>query len=129
AKVWTVQFEPIDNPDGTNPDDSVNLGDSLGVGASSEITFNFNNLPSGANLFGVAGTTDIGIVVIGEHPDLVQSGKHACEKTKQSDTNHTSQGGTGATIGDHNHSIDASEGACLTSADHPDPAKHAPSLK
>src|SRR5262249_33369743 len=69
AKVWMVQFEPISNPDATNPDDPVNLFDSLGVAASSEQSFNFAGAPSGANLFMIFGDPNsTQIVVIGESP-------------------------------------------------------------
>src|SRR5262249_40705753 len=39
ARVWMVQFEAISNPVKTNPDDSVNLFDSIGVAASTTLAF------------------------------------------------------------------------------------------
>ena len=48
ARVWMVQFEAISNPNTTNPDDSVNLFDSIGVAASTSLSFDFNSLHSGS---------------------------------------------------------------------------------
>src|SRR5262249_45237582 len=50
ARVWMVQFEAISNPNATNPDDSVNLFDSIGVAASTTLAFDFSALHSGDNL-------------------------------------------------------------------------------
>ena len=70
ARVWIAQFIPIYEPTATNPDDQINLFDSIGVSASVSTEFNFNALPSGQNLFGVVGGTDTALVVIGGHPLL-----------------------------------------------------------
>jgi hypothetical protein len=83
------------------------------------LEFNFDELPSGANLFGVVGTSDEdpAIIVIGEDPDL-KSGSH--KYSNISDTIHTSQGGTGATIGVNNQLFDnAGEGAYFTYVNDP----------
>lgn len=82
------------------------------------LEFNFDELPSGANLFGVVGTsaTDPAIIVIGEDPVLKGGNKYA----NTSDTIHTSQGGTGATIGVNNQLFDnAGEGAYFTYVNDP----------
>ena len=55
ARVWMVQTEAISNGVTTNPDDPVDLSDSIGVAAGSSLEFNFDSLPSGSNLFGIVG--------------------------------------------------------------------------
>ncbi|MES2786879.1 MAG: DUF5801 repeats-in-toxin domain-containing protein, partial [Pseudomonadota bacterium] len=54
AKIWMAQFEPLSHPIDTNPDDAIDLL-GLGVAAGSSLTFDFNALPSGQNLFGTVG--------------------------------------------------------------------------
>src|SRR5262249_47913878 len=70
AKVWMVQFEALSNPNSNNPDDPVNLFDSIGVAATSSLEFNFNALPSGDNLFGMVGPSPNapGLIVFGKNP-------------------------------------------------------------
>src|SRR5262249_46146726 len=74
ARVWMVQFEAISNPDKTNPDDSVNLFDTIGVAATTSLHFDFNALHSGSNLFGMVGDASNGLIVIAEHPVLAADG-------------------------------------------------------
>ncbi len=51
AKIWTVQYEAISNPDAANADDPVNLTDKIFVSVSQDTEFNLANAPSGQNLF------------------------------------------------------------------------------
>jgi len=111
ARVWMVQFEAISNPNANNPDDSVNLFDSIGVAASTTLSFNFDQLHSGSNLFGTVGDAANALNVIAEHPVLAPDG------TLVSSPNgviKTSQGGTGATIGVNSQMFDPNEGAYFT---------------
>ena len=114
ANVWTVQFEPLNHPDGTNPDDAVTLA-GLGVAAGSTTEFNFNALPSGQNLFGTVGDTTSGLVVIGKTPVLNADGSF----TNASNTINTSQGGGPTTIGVNNQMFDAGDGAYFTFVKNP----------
>jgi hypothetical protein len=117
ARVWMVQFEAISNLNTNNPDDSVNLFDSIGVAASSFTEFNFNALPSGQNLFGTVGDTNNAIVVIGRDVVLKADGTYA----NNSNTINTSQGGGAVTIGVNNQMFDAGEGAYFTYVKSPKP--------
>src|SRR5262249_52794559 len=47
ARVWMAQFEAISNPVATNPDDPVDLTGFIDVGASTFLTFSFDQLHSG----------------------------------------------------------------------------------
>ncbi len=51
AKIWTVQYEAISNPDATNADDPVDLTDKVFVSVSQDTEFNLADAPSGQNLF------------------------------------------------------------------------------
>jgi T1SS-143 domain-containing protein len=88
-----------------------------------ELEFNFDELPSGANLFGVVGESAAApaIIVIGENIDLLPANnKGEIKYSNDSDTIHTSQGGTGATIGVNNQLFDnLSEGAYFTYVNNP----------
>ncbi|WP_423066393.1 DUF5801 repeats-in-toxin domain-containing protein [Devosia sp. CN2-171] len=81
------------------------------------IDFDFDNLPSGANLFGVVGesATDPAIIVFGKNPVFNAAGNY----TNKSDVIHTSQGGTGATIGVNNQMFDAKDAAYFVYVDDP----------
>jgi hypothetical protein len=116
AKIWTVQFEALANPDATNPDDPVTLG-GLKVASGTSTEFNFNALPSGQNLFGTVGSTSTALVVIGAHPVLNPDGTF----TNASNTINTSQGGGPTTIGVNNQMFDQDEGAYFTFVKNPDP--------
>jgi hypothetical protein len=107
--IQTVQFEAISNPDSGDHDDAVDLTGLLDVAASSSLSFNFDDLPSGSNLFGVVGesSTDPAIIVFGADVHLKANGQY----TNTSDVIHTSQGGTGATIGVDNQMFDPGDGA------------------
>jgi hypothetical protein len=118
ATVWMVQFEPISNPVGTNPDDAVSLLDSLDVAATEALEFGFDALPSGQNLFGMVGNADTGLIVIGRDPVLKADGTY----TNASNTINTSQGGGPTTIGVDNQMFDPGDGAYFTFVRNPVPA-------
>jgi hypothetical protein len=117
ATVWMVQFEAMANPNTGSHDESVDLFDSIGVGVSSTTDFNFNNLPSGSNLFGMIGTASSAVIVIGAAPVLKGDGTY----TNASDVIHTSQGGGPVTIGVDNQMFDPGDGAYFTFVTNPDP--------
>jgi hypothetical protein len=110
ARAWTVQFEAVSNPVATNPDDPVDLTGFLDVAASTSLAFNFNNLPSGQNLFGTVGDTSDALTVIGKNPVLNPDGTF----TNASNTINTSQGGGNVTIGVNNQMFDPGDGAYFT---------------
>jgi hypothetical protein len=101
---------------------SLNLSQTDNAGAGSytfnvlvnpppaELTFSFNNLPSGQNLFGTVGDPTDALVVIGKDPILNADGTF----TNASDTINTSQGGGNVTIGVNNQMFDPGEGAYFT---------------
>jgi hypothetical protein len=106
--------------DGTNAD-AANWDYTFEVHQTAppaSLLFTFDELPSGSNLFGVVGEspTDPAIIVIGRDPDLNPDGSY----TNQSDVIHTSQGGTGATIGVNNQMFDPGDGAYFTYVDDPE---------
>jgi hypothetical protein len=106
---------------------NLTLGDQAGAGnytftvlldpppAFTEFTFDL--LPSGANLFGVVASGNSALLVIGENPVVNGAGDY----TNASDVIHTSQGGTGATIGVNNQMFDPGDGAYFTFINDPDP--------
>jgi len=117
ATLWSVTFEPIFHPDTTSPDDAVDLLSQVYLTATGSKTFNFNNLPSGQNLFGIVGDTNDAIVVIGALPVLNADGTY----TNTSDTINTSKAGGDTTIGVDNQSFDQGDGAFFTYVNNPDP--------
>src|SRR5262245_59083253 len=69
GKFWSIQYEALEHPDATNPDDSIDLGSNLKVAVSEEISFSFAGAPSGSNLFMTFGDPNsTQIVVIGQDP-------------------------------------------------------------
>src|SRR5262249_38121193 len=91
-------------------DDPVDLTGFIDVAASAFLTFSFDQLHSGSNLFGAVGDVTDSLLVIAEHPKLKADGKldPAGQVIK------TSQGGTGATIGVDSQMFDPGEGAFFT---------------
>jgi len=110
AKVWTVQFEALDNPDDTDHDDPLTLT-GLGVGAGTTTEFNFNELPSGANLFGMLGSGSSGLIVFGTTTVLKNDHTY---KNPGSDVIQTSQAGPNATIGLNSQMFDPGDSAYFT---------------
>src|SRR4030095_14150895 len=69
GKFWSIQYEALEQPDATNPDDSIDLNGNLRVAVSEGITFSFAGAPSGSNLFMTFdGSGAAQIVVIGKDP-------------------------------------------------------------
>ena len=95
AKMWTVQYESLFNPDAANPDDPVDLTDHLWVSASQGREFSLQGIPSGQNLFLMIGDSQAAVVITGERPANQSLGF----KVTEGDTVNTSQvnGGSIAT--------------------------------
>ena len=104
ASIQTVTFTALKHPNATNPDDSINWTDLLNVSASGSLSFDFDQLRSGSSLWCAVGNATGGVLITGGNP-LVDA---ANKKTNVSDVIHTSQGGTGATIGVNNQLFDNS---------------------
>src|SRR5262245_3633444 len=122
ARVWMVQFEAISNPNTTNPDDSVNLFDTIGVAARTTLAFDFSALHSGDNLFGTVGDVNNALIVIGEHPVInAADGTIVKGGLNSSDMISTSQGGGPRTIGVNSQLFDPGEGAYFTYVKNPNP--------
>ena len=102
ATIEMVTFIPLDHPDDTNPDDRVDWSDLLNVTGTGSLFFDFDALKSGSSLWVAVGSESAGILVTGGNPVVDGSNK----KTNASDVIHTSQGGTGATIGVNNQLFD-----------------------
>ncbi|WP_460885337.1 beta strand repeat-containing protein, partial [Ramlibacter solisilvae] len=120
AKVWLVQYEAIQHPVTTNPDDSLTL-QNLHVSVNSSIDFNLNNAPSGQNLFmmfgdGTPSLTETAIVVTGKDP--ITSG----------DTVNTGQGGGPTTLGTNSQQIVEGKGLYFTFVTGADPNFTVPNL-
>src|SRR5262249_24696232 len=73
AKGWSVQLEPLAHPDATNSDDAVTMS-GISVAVGSTLEFSFDQLHSGANLFGCVGDAANSLIVIAEHPKLKADG-------------------------------------------------------
>ena len=115
ARVWMVQFEAIKNPTfPTNHDEPVNLFDTIGVSASATTKFDFSDLPSGNNYFGMVGTTTNALVVVGADPDPVDNGDGTFGFSNDSDTINTSKGGGSVTIGINDQNFNPGDGAYFT---------------
>ncbi|MBB3240254.1 hypothetical protein FHW68_001745 [Pseudomonas sp. Tn43] len=120
GKIWTVEYQPLKHPDGTNPDDSLNLLDKVFVGASQDLEFSLANAPSGQNLFlmftkanpatetvnGVVRITDPTIIATGKDPADQSSGANI----NTGDTINTSQAGGPTTFGTNSQMITEQEG-------------------
>ncbi|WP_256578032.1 DUF5801 repeats-in-toxin domain-containing protein, partial [Pseudomonas sp. Irchel s3h17] len=120
GKVWVVQFEPLQHPDASNPDDAVDLSGIVFIGASQDLVFSVANAPSGQNLFlmfttanptvvddgGVLRITDPTIIATGKNPADQSSGANI----NTGDTINTSQAGGPTTFGTNNQMIVEQEG-------------------
>ncbi|RWE42835.1 MAG: hypothetical protein EOS79_15985, partial [Mesorhizobium sp.] len=111
ASIEMVTFEAIAHPDATNSDDRIDWTDILNVSSTGSVSFNFNSLDSGANLFVAVGTADAGLMVSGLEPVIKADGS---TNTSDSDTIKTSQGGIDATIGVNNQMFDPGETAVFS---------------
>ncbi|WP_448111024.1 DUF5801 repeats-in-toxin domain-containing protein [Pseudomonas lini] len=128
GKIWTVQYQPLNNPDATDPDDPVDLEDLVFIGASQNLEFSLQNAPSGQNLFlmftkadpatetvnGVVRITDPAVIATGKLP-ANQSGLDPNITDDDisittGDTINTSQAGGPTTFGTNNQMITEGEG-------------------
>ncbi|WP_214648704.1 DUF5801 repeats-in-toxin domain-containing protein, partial [Ruegeria lacuscaerulensis] len=75
---WIALFEPIKHPNGSNPDDVVDLANKVFVSAEQVIDFSFEGAPSGQNEFMAFSSGNVTIVASGEtNGDSVNSGQGA----------------------------------------------------
>ena len=129
AKMWTVQYQSVFNPDSANPDEPVDLNNHLWVTANQVKNFSLQGVPSGQNLFLMVGDSQVAVVITGQHPANQSTGA----KLSSGDTVNTSQTNGGA-IGTSNQAIDppagktAGEGMYFTFVTGADPNYTAPKL-
>jgi hypothetical protein len=120
AKIWSVLYEPLKQPDFTNPDDAVNLANKLSVSVKQDLEFSLANAPSGQNLFLMFTTAtpktfdDNGITRISD-PAIIATGKDPANQSTgvsitTGDTINTSQGGGSTTFGTNNQMIVEGDG-------------------
>jgi hypothetical protein len=120
GKIWTVEYQPLQHPDASNPDDSLNLLDKVFVGTSQDLEFSLAGVPSGANLFlmftkanptvvddgGVLRITDPTIIATGKDPADESSGANI----NTGDTIITSQAANPTTFGTNSQMITEQDG-------------------
>lgn len=120
VQLFSVTFTALKHgPGGSDTqayDDAIDLLQNAYVQSTGELHINFDNMPSGANLFNDAAESASGggVIVFGMNPDVFTTGKSAGKYTNASDYISTSQGGTGATIGVNSQMFDPTEGAYFT---------------
>ncbi|RUX50971.1 hypothetical protein EOA33_07850 [Mesorhizobium sp. M4A.F.Ca.ET.050.02.1.1] len=111
GKFWSIQYEALEHPDATNPDDSIDLDGNLKVSVSEEINFAFAGAPSGSNLFMTFGNpASTQIVVIGKDPLDQSAGGNITTK----DVLNISQAGSTTSFGVNGNQINPGEGAFIT---------------
>ena len=124
GKIWTVEYQPLKHPDGSNADDALNLLNKVYIGTSQDLTFSLANAPSGQNLFlmfttatpttvndnGVVRITDPTIIATGRDPANQSTGANITT----GDTINTSQAGGPTTFGTNNQMIVEQEGIRFT---------------
>ena len=124
GKLWTVEYQPLKHPDGSNPDDALSLLDKVFIGASQDLAFSLTNAPSGQNLFlmfttanptvvddnGTSRITDPTIIATGKDPADESSGVNI----STGDTINTSQAGGPTTFGTNSQMITEQEGIRFT---------------
>ncbi|PXX64373.1 DUF5801 repeats-in-toxin domain-containing protein [Pseudomonas sp. LAMO17WK12:I9] len=124
GKIWTVEYQPLQHPDASNPDDALNLLDKVFIGASQDLTFSLTNAPSGQNLFlmftkaNPMVVDDGGVLRISD-PTIIATGKDPADQStgvniNTGDTINTSQGGGPTTFGTNNQMIVEQEGIRFT---------------
>ncbi|UQI28864.1 DUF5801 domain-containing protein [Pseudomonas bijieensis] len=124
GKIWTVLYQPLQQPVNTNPDDAVNLLEKVFVGASQDLEFSLANAPSGQNLFLMFTTANPtttlvdGVLRITE-PTIIATGKNPADQSSganitMGDTINTSQAGGPTTFGTNNQMIVEQEGIRFT---------------
>ncbi|WP_292390458.1 hypothetical protein [Mesorhizobium sp.] len=106
-----VTYVPIFHPNSTDPDDAVNLGNTLKLAATETLNFGFAGAPSGSNLFMMFGSpSSTQIVVIGEDPLNQSEGGNITTK----DVLNISQAGSTTSFGVNGNQINPDEGAFIT---------------
>src|SRR5215831_16504113 len=111
GKFWSIQYEALEHPDATNPDDSIDLNGNLKVAASEAINFSFAGAPSGSNLFMTFGDPNsVQIVVIGQDPLNQSNGGNINTK----DVLNISQATGTTSFGVNGNAINPTQGAFIT---------------
>ncbi|MEE9102039.1 DUF5801 repeats-in-toxin domain-containing protein [Pseudomonas nitroreducens] len=125
GKIWIVEYQPLQHPDATDPDDALDLSDIVFIGTSQDLTFSLANAPSGQNLFLMFTTanpqtfTDANNVVRISGPTIIATGKDPADQSAglnitTGDTINTSQAGGPTTFGTNNQMIVEQEGIRFT---------------
>ncbi|RNF33909.1 DUF5801 repeats-in-toxin domain-containing protein [Paracoccus methylarcula] len=99
ARFWIGLFEPLAHPDGTDPDDPVDLMDLVFVAAQSTLEFDFGGAPAGQNEFMAFGEPGGSAIVV--------TGATVGDTVNSSQANQTS-------LGTNNQNVDAGEGLVVT---------------
>ncbi|MGX1186232.1 hypothetical protein AB7M29_003911 [Pseudomonas sp. F-14 TE3623] len=120
GKIWTVEYQPLQHPDDTNPDDALNLLDKVFIGTSQDLEFSLAGVPSGANLFLMftkANPTvvDVGGVLRITDPTIIATGKDPADESSGAnintgDTIITSQAANPTTFGTNSQMITEQDG-------------------
>lgn len=120
GKIWTTLYQPLYHGDPTNPDDSVDLGGLVRIGATQDTEFSLANAPSGQNLF-LMFTTATPTIVDGriQGVSIIATGKNPADQSMgvnitTGDTINTSQAGGPTTFGTNNQMITEQEGIRFT---------------
>jgi hypothetical protein len=102
-----LTYVAIDHSPGGDPDNSLNLGDNLHIGAT-DLTglFDFSDLAATKFLFGVVGSDQGGFIVIGKDPAIDGDGE-PINGGGAGDEINTSKGGGEVTIGVNNQHFTA----------------------
>ena len=80
--------------------------------------FNFDDLPSGSNLFGIVGDADAGLIIFGKDIGLKADNTYIANQTQEIKT---SQAGLHDTIGIESQMFDPGDAAYFTFVSDPDP--------
>ncbi|MBW7013163.1 DUF5801 repeats-in-toxin domain-containing protein, partial [Pseudomonas sp. N040] len=120
GKIWTVLYQPIQHPDGSDPDDALDLTDKVWVSASQDLQFSLANAPSGQNLFlmftsATPTVEEVNGVMRISGPTIIATGKDPANQSSgvnitTGDTINTSQAGGPTTFGTNNQMIVEQEG-------------------
>ncbi|PBC06778.1 hypothetical protein, partial [Mesorhizobium sp. WSM3859] len=106
-----VTYVPIFHSSSTDPDDAVNLGNTLKLAATETLNFGFAGAPSGSNLFMTFGDPNsTQIVVVGHHPLNQSQGGNITT----GDVLNISQAGSTTSFGVNGNAINPTEGAFIT---------------
>ena len=105
ARLWTVQYEALRNPDPMQADEPLDLANHLWVTLQETRSFSLEGIPSGQNLFLTVGDSELAVVITGRDP----ANQSAGENIMSGDTINTSQA-MGESIGTNNQHIDPPRG-------------------